>query len=487
MESIHIKTVDPISQDLLRSAARRGIDLNWERYEKQQPQDGFLRTGLSCPYGCLQGPCRIDPFGRGASKGLCGLERDGMAAALLLRLCVNGALEAVNMSGKAGGSAVPAWPSALAKPAAATLKKLGGGDLSSAEIFAGVAALARPAEGAPALVRRALRLGLLTLGLAGVRPSRAAKKPVPFSVGYGVLAGKAATIGVCGQVAPDLVDGLLTAAKASKTAVRVVSLGSWIGGKALLPMACTSAEAELVTASGAIDAVVWGPVAGAAVPALCAQLGIPAFVAAEADAKAVVTAAVKAKAKGEKCLQDDPAVVGAGEVISAETLAAELKADKKAHLAVIGGVDTLQSPLGWLPTELPPALAAAKCKVASWGDAALWMAKRGFAGGNPGVQARVLDGARGALDAIDAAVSAGGLSRLRGIAFTGLGGSRDLASALGAAALGARVCVAVPLPLWGSSGTRDALAAAVKSCGGSFTHFDHPATADEVRAWFIKR
>jgi hypothetical protein len=265
----------------------------------------------------------------------------------------------------------------------------------------------------------------------------------------------------------------------------VVSLGSWIGGKALLPMACTSAEAELVIASGAVDAVVWGPVAGAAVPALCAQLGIPAFAAAEA--KAVVTAAVKAKAKGEKFLKDDPAVVGAGEVISAETLAAELKADKKAHLAVIGGVDTLQSSLGWLPTELPPALAAAKCKVASWGDAALWMAKCGLAGGNPGVQARVLDGARGALDAIDAAVSAGGLSKLRGIAFTGLGGSRDLASALGAAALGARVCVAVPLPLWGSSGTRDALAAAVTSCGGSFTHFDHPATADEVRAWFIKR
>jgi len=487
MESIHIKTVDPISQDLLRSAARRGIDLNWERYEKQQPQDGFLRTGLSCPYGCMQGPCRIDPFGRGAAKGLCGLERDGMAAALLLRLCVNGALEAVNLAGKAGEAVAPAWPAALGKVADAALGKLGGGTLSSAEIFTAAAALARPAEAAPALVRRALRLGLLTLGLSAIRPSRAADAPAPFTAGYGVLAGQAATVGVCGQVAPAFVDALVAATQESKAAVRVVSLGSWIGGKTLLPMVCTSGEAELLIASGAIDAVLCGPVAGAAVPALCAELGLPVFTPAEADAKAVVAAALETRARGGSALAADVAAVGSGEVISAETLAAELKADAKRDLAVIGGVDALQSSLGWLPTELPPALAAAGCKVATWGDAALWMAKRGFVGGNAGVQARVLDGARAALDALEAAAAAGGLARLRGLGFVGLGGTRDLATALGAAALGARVCVAVPLPLWGSQGARNALDAAIASCGGAFAHFDHPASADDVRAWFEKR
>ena len=65
MESIQVKTVDPISQELLKSAYQRGLKLSWDRFEKLQPQDGFLRIGLSCPYGCLQGPCRIDPFGRG--------------------------------------------------------------------------------------------------------------------------------------------------------------------------------------------------------------------------------------------------------------------------------------------------------------------------------------------------------------------------------------------------------------------------------------
>ena len=59
--------------------------MNWERYERQQPQDGFVRLGLSCPVGCMQGPCRIDPFRRGAEKGICGLTGDGMVAAFLLR------------------------------------------------------------------------------------------------------------------------------------------------------------------------------------------------------------------------------------------------------------------------------------------------------------------------------------------------------------------------------------------------------------------
>lgn len=482
MESIHIKTVDPISQDLLRSAARRGIDLNWERYEKQQPQDGFLRTGLSCPYGCLQGPCRIDPFGRGATKGLCGLERDGMVAAMLLRLSVNGALEAINLAGKGGDLPAPVWPASLAKLADAAVGKLGGGALAAAEVFSGAAALARPAETAPALIRRALRLGLLTLGLSGGRPSRAAGGAVAFTAGYGVLAGNVATIGICGNLAPAIVDGLVAAAQGK---VRVVSLGMWIGGKALLPMACTFGEAELVISSGVIDAVVCGPVAGAAVPALCAELGIPAFTGAEADATAVVAAAVKAH--GKSTFVADPAQISEGQVVSAETVAGTLKANGKLDLAVIGGPDTMQQSLGWLPTELPPALAAADCSVATWGDAALWMAKRGFAGGDAGVKAAVLDGARGPLDALDAAASAGGLKRLRGIGFTGLGGARDLATALGAAALGARVCVAQPLPLWGSEGTRQALADAVGSCGGEFAHFDHPASADEVRAWFEKR
>ena len=95
MESIHLKTVDPISQKLLLSASQLGLELSWERFEKLQPQDGFLRLGLSCPYGCMQGPCRIDPFGRGPQNGVCGLAKDEMAAGLLLRLCLQGTMDAM--------------------------------------------------------------------------------------------------------------------------------------------------------------------------------------------------------------------------------------------------------------------------------------------------------------------------------------------------------------------------------------------------------
>jgi hypothetical protein len=257
----------------------------------------------------------------------------------------------------------------------------------------------------------------------------------------------------------------------------------WVGGKALLPVACTFGEAELVISSGAIDAVVYEPVAGAAVPALCAKLGIPAVAVADPDAKKLVAAA--AKVHGKSAFAADPAQVAEGEIVTSAAVADALKTHKKLDLAVIGGPDTLQQSLGSLPTELLPALAV-KCRVATWGDAALWMAKRRFAAGSAGVEASVLDSARGPLDALAAAATAGGLKRLRGIAFTALADTRDFATALGAAALGARVCVAQPLPLWGSEVTRQALAEAVGKCGGAFAHFDHPATADDIRAWFDK-
>jgi len=479
MESIHLKTVDPTSQGLLRAAAQRGIDLNWERYERQQPQDGFLRVGLACPFGCMQGPCRIDPFGRGANTGLCGLGRDGMVAAMVLRLAVNGALEAMNSAGKPGELPAPVWPKALAQLADKAVAKLGGGALSASEAFSGAEALARPGEPASALVRRALRLGLLTLGLSGVRPSRAAGGKAAFKAGLGVLAGNLPTIGVCGRAAPALVDRLVKAAGAQ---TRVVSLGMWVGGKALLPVACTFGEAELVISSGAIDAVVYEPVAGAAVPALCAKLGIPAVAAADADAKKLVAAA--ARVHGKSTFAANPTQVAGGEIVTPAAVAGALKAHKKLDLAVIGGPDTLQQSLGSLPTKLLPALAA-ECSIATWGDAALWMAKHRLA--DASVETSVLDDARGPLDALEAAATAGGLKRLRGIAFTALAGTRDFATALGAAALGARVCIAQPLPLWGSEVTRQALAEAVSKCSGAFAHFDHPATADEIRAWFDKR
>ena len=166
METIHLKTVDPLSQDLLKSAFQRGIKLNWDRYEKLQPQDGFLRVGLSCPYGCLQGPCRIDPLGRGPDRGLCGLDRDRMVAALLLRLTLNGALEA--MDDGAMGSRKTAGISLsppLDKIFSKAVKNLGGEKVSMEEVSRSAFYLSRPMESPEVLILQAMRLGAMALGL----------------------------------------------------------------------------------------------------------------------------------------------------------------------------------------------------------------------------------------------------------------------------------------------------------------------------------
>jgi len=165
MEAIHMKTVDPVSQELLRSAADRGLDLNWERYQKLQPQDGFLRVGLSCPYGCLQGPCRIDPFGRGPDRGFCGLDRDGMVAALLLRLSLIGALEALNAIPAPDTISEVSLPAPLDEMATQALKNLEGDSLSLGEIYRTTSLLQRPQETPEQMVLQALRLGIITLGL----------------------------------------------------------------------------------------------------------------------------------------------------------------------------------------------------------------------------------------------------------------------------------------------------------------------------------
>ncbi len=198
METIHFKTVDPVSQDLLRGASQRGLGLNWERYEKQQPQDGFLRLGLSCPYGCMQGPCRIDPYGRGADRGICGLDRDGMAAAFLLRLALQGVMETMGTCHQADhpGDEI-AWPAPLDKKAAAALNKFGGAPLSTREIFESALLLTRPSATPEALIRQAVRLGLLGIGLAEQRPGKGSRSgSMGCRVGYGLLAGDAILIGI---------------------------------------------------------------------------------------------------------------------------------------------------------------------------------------------------------------------------------------------------------------------------------------------------
>ncbi|KLU63554.1 carbon monoxide dehydrogenase 1 [Peptococcaceae bacterium CEB3] len=84
------RSIDPAALDLLKKAAKDGIETVWDRYEAQQPQCGFGSLGICCRH-CIQGPCRIDPFGQGPTRGICGATVDVIVARNLLRQVAAGA------------------------------------------------------------------------------------------------------------------------------------------------------------------------------------------------------------------------------------------------------------------------------------------------------------------------------------------------------------------------------------------------------------
>ena len=83
------QTIDPAAAEMLDKADRDNIQTIWDRYELQKPQCGFGDTGLCCR-NCLQGPCRINPFGE-PKEGVCGADADLIVSRNLLRMITGGA------------------------------------------------------------------------------------------------------------------------------------------------------------------------------------------------------------------------------------------------------------------------------------------------------------------------------------------------------------------------------------------------------------
>ena len=73
------KTLDKAVVEMIAKAEDENVTTVWDRLEAMEPQCGFGDTGLCCRH-CLQGPCRIDPFGDGPSTGICGATADTMVA-----------------------------------------------------------------------------------------------------------------------------------------------------------------------------------------------------------------------------------------------------------------------------------------------------------------------------------------------------------------------------------------------------------------------
>jgi carbon-monoxide dehydrogenase catalytic subunit len=84
------RSINNDAQAMLEVAKREGIETVWDRLEKQQPQCGYCNLGTSCRI-CAMGPCRVDPFGDGPQKGVCGADADIIVARNLARMIVGGA------------------------------------------------------------------------------------------------------------------------------------------------------------------------------------------------------------------------------------------------------------------------------------------------------------------------------------------------------------------------------------------------------------
>ena len=83
------QTVDRAAQKVLDSTIGRQAKTVWDRSEAMEPRCGFGDLGICCTI-CLQGPCRIDPFGPPDQKGCCGADADTIAARNFIRAIAAG-------------------------------------------------------------------------------------------------------------------------------------------------------------------------------------------------------------------------------------------------------------------------------------------------------------------------------------------------------------------------------------------------------------
>jgi carbon-monoxide dehydrogenase catalytic subunit len=84
------KSINSDTWKMLEIAQKEGIETVWDRLAKQQPQCGYCNLGTSCRI-CAMGPCRVDPFGDGPQKGVCGADADIIVARNLARMIAAGA------------------------------------------------------------------------------------------------------------------------------------------------------------------------------------------------------------------------------------------------------------------------------------------------------------------------------------------------------------------------------------------------------------
>jgi len=82
-------SINDDARAMLALARDEGIDTVWDRLAAQEPQCGYCALGVSCR-NCAMGPCRVDPFGEGPQRGVCGADADVIVARNLGRTIAAG-------------------------------------------------------------------------------------------------------------------------------------------------------------------------------------------------------------------------------------------------------------------------------------------------------------------------------------------------------------------------------------------------------------
>jgi carbon-monoxide dehydrogenase catalytic subunit len=91
-EKIHMKdrSIDSATIKMLEKAKGDDVCTAFDRSDAQEPRCGFGDLGVCCQQ-CYMGPCRVDPFGKGAQLGACGIDADGIVARNIARATAVGA------------------------------------------------------------------------------------------------------------------------------------------------------------------------------------------------------------------------------------------------------------------------------------------------------------------------------------------------------------------------------------------------------------
>jgi carbon-monoxide dehydrogenase catalytic subunit len=289
MEFIQRKTADRAVNHFLLKAADQEFTVTWDRFEAQLPECGFCESGLSCR-DCLQGPCISHPF-RGRSKvGICGKDKDVLAAQSLLRLVLKGTMSYLDqlndfVNGVQGGAVEPADKKQAEQIVKAVLDLLhtGNSEVISefpdalVEVWRTAGILPRGIAGDVFKASQRLEGGFSDMeetllwsfktALLGCMCDRlqyklksavfGGPKPAEIEVNLGVLKKDVPTILVCGVVSPLLKQKIAQAAEAHNVAVIGVCTDPLLPPYRFFPVT-TYVSQEIPLMTGAVDLIVAG-------------------------------------------------------------------------------------------------------------------------------------------------------------------------------------------------------------------------------------